>query len=103
MTDTIGSTLSSNQFTLPAGTYQFDGWSTANSVVNHQSKLYNVTDAADVLIGTNARVDSANMSSSIVRGQFTMQIQKHLSLDQDATQLETMEMLRHGEQKFTLM
>ena len=78
MTDTIGSTLSSNQFTLPAGTYQFDGWSTANSVVNHQSKLYNVTDAADVLIGTNARVDSANMSSSIVRGQFTIADTKNI-------------------------
>ena len=43
--------ISSNQFTLAAGTY-FISWSCpARAVGNHQSRLYNVTDAAEVAVG----------------------------------------------------
>jgi hypothetical protein len=75
-TDEIGSTLSSNQFTLPAGTYLCDATAPAYFVARHQAKLRNVTDSTDTLIGTseystNALADIAHTTSR-VRGKFTI-------------------------------
>lgn len=74
VTDTIGSTLSSNQFTLPAGTYDISAFCPALQVGNHKAKLYNVTDAADVLIGGTAtsRTTEINQTNSMIRGRFTI-------------------------------
>ena len=44
-------TLSSNQFTLPAGTYYMEWAAPASKVDAHQSFLYNVTGAAEVKRG----------------------------------------------------
>jgi len=43
--------ISSNQFTLAAGTYFISWKCPAYAVGNHQSRLYNVTDAAEVAVG----------------------------------------------------
>ena len=43
--------LSSNQFTLQAGTYFISAMAPVQSVVNHQIKLRNVTDSSDALFG----------------------------------------------------
>jgi hypothetical protein len=74
VTDTIGSTLSSNQFTLPAGTYDIDAIVPAFTVGLHKAKLYNITDAADTLQGTSAsaQASSSVFSYSVVRGRFTI-------------------------------
>lgn len=46
-------TLSSNQFTLPAGTYYIEWSAPAMQVHNHQTLLYNVTAATTVARGTS--------------------------------------------------
>lgn len=87
--DEIGSTLSSNQFTLPAGTY-FAEWSAPASLVNsHKTRLRNVTDSADVLIGQVAYAASAGgtvtMTHSHGSGRFTLAAQKTLELQHQCT------------------
>lgn len=52
VTDDIGSTLSSNQFTLPAGKYLIRASAPAFSCSQHQIRLQNITDATTALLGT---------------------------------------------------
>lgn len=72
-----GSSLSSNQITLPAGTYFIDAVSHVSFVGRHKAKLYNVTGAADLLIGSSGYVgypgtDHATSGESHVIGHFTL-------------------------------
>lgn len=46
------SSLTSNQFTLVAGRYVIDGTATAFQVNGHQTKIRNITDSTDVILGT---------------------------------------------------
>lgn len=72
LTDEITSTLGSNQFTLPAGTYYCEATAPAFGVTEHQAALYNVTDAAYVLKGSSELSNSGSTNCSIVRGRFTI-------------------------------
>lgn len=75
VTNTIsGASLSSDQFTLPAGTYWIQATLVARGCMLHKAKLYNVTDAADVLIGTTEETNNAvgYNTHSVVHGQFTI-------------------------------
>lgn len=69
-------TLSTNQITLQAGTYVYEIAAPAFFVDNHQAKLYNVTDTADVDLGTISKSSTANSggvtSISYVNGRFTI-------------------------------
>jgi len=56
----VGVTLSSNQFTLPAGKYLIEARSPVNSVNQHKCKLYNVTDSVDAIIGSSEYANSTN-------------------------------------------
>ena len=47
-------TLTANQFVLQAGTYLIEGVSPAFKVGGHRSKLRNVTDSTDAIMGRNA-------------------------------------------------
>ncbi|MCV0371875.1 tail fiber domain-containing protein [Filomicrobium sp.] len=58
--DSIGVTLSSNQFTLPAGTYLIDAVIHAYKTGASQALLYNVTDAAAALNGTTVLASPSN-------------------------------------------
>lgn len=80
--DEIGSTLSSNQFTLPAGTYEIRAMVPGFRCVSHKAKLYNVTDASDVLIGsaTIAEPTVNVMSTSLIAGRFTLAGSKTLAI-----------------------
>ncbi len=64
-----GASLGSNQITLPAGTFQIDAWAGAFNVGAHATKLYNVTDSADALIGstenTTTGADPTSTKSSV--------------------------------------
>lgn len=82
VTDEIGSTLSSNQFTLPAGTFYADIRCPAHRVDRHKAKLRNVTDGSDALIGTGAYCWSSDLtdSYSVVRGRFTLAAAKTLEV-----------------------
>jgi hypothetical protein len=51
--DQIGITLSSNQFTLPAGTYEIRAKAPAYSVLNHKARLQNITDSTTAIIGSS--------------------------------------------------
>jgi len=84
-------TLAGNQFTLAAGTYYVDGRAPAVSVSIHKAFIVNVTDAVDVVIGSNTLSgDTSQSTDSIVRGRFTIAATKvfelqHQSLGTRAT------------------
>lgn len=70
----IGS-LSSNRFTLPAGTYRCRITGTAYAVNRHKARLQNITDATTTLVGSNGYTNSAggaSLSLSIIDGRFTI-------------------------------
>jgi hypothetical protein len=64
-----GSSLLSNQFTLPSGTYRIFATAPAFGVNRHKGKLRNITDASDTLIGTNG---NAGHDFSTISGVFTI-------------------------------
>ncbi len=67
--------ISGNQITLQAGTYRFCISAPAYQPDEHQIKLYNVTDAADVKLGTpefNDQAAADAQTRSWVKGQFTI-------------------------------
>ncbi len=72
--DEIGITLASNEFALPAGTYDVFAVAPGFNVGVHKARLYNVTDAAEVVVGTNEGGSSVNniTTRSIVEGRFTV-------------------------------
>ena len=69
-----GASLSSNQITLPTGTYFVNGFVSSFYVDKHKSKLRNTTDSTDTLIGQVVRSDSTFYSggASIIIGRFTI-------------------------------
>ena len=65
--------ISSNQFTLQAGTYHVDASCCAVGVNNHSARIYNVTDSSTTLTGLANKNDEENVSDyAHVRGQFTI-------------------------------
>lgn len=74
--------LSSNQITLAAGTYRIRAQVPAYACGSHQAKLYNATDASDIILGTNdfASVGSVGHGYSIVEGRFTIAASKALEI-----------------------
>jgi hypothetical protein len=72
VTDEIGSTLSSDQFTLPAGTYWIEASAPATNVNAHKLALYNVSDTAYVLYGVNCGTNGAPEPTAHLHGRFTI-------------------------------
>lgn len=68
-----GASLSSNQVTLPSGTYKVTGTCPAysSSGAGHQAYLYNITDASVAVIGTSENC-SGNSTRSIIEGEMTI-------------------------------
>ena len=73
-TNTIGgASLAANQVTLPAGTYWCEIKVPAHNVDQHQARLYNVTGAAVLVIGTSESTSTSLIqTSSWIRGRFTL-------------------------------
>lgn len=83
MTNQIaGASLSANQITLPAGTYDVDACAIAYLVNNHIIKLRNISDSSDTLIGMSGRsqVGSGVNASSRMIGRFTIAATKVFEL-----------------------
>ena len=83
MTNEIsGASLSSNQVTLPSGTYYLHAGARGYTVNVNKLKWYNTSDSSDVLIGDQARSDSsANANAFVsVMGRFTISAQKTFEL-----------------------
>lgn len=72
VTDTIGSTLTSNQFTLPAGTYYFEAICPTLNTNSSQARLQNITDATTTLLGINCVTGTTAGGFGFVNGQFTI-------------------------------
>lgn len=78
-----GASLSSNQVTLPAGTYEFEGSVPLyGGTVTFKGQLFNVSDGVVVDNGTVEGTPStyAASSRSIMRGKFTLSASKVLSV-----------------------
>lgn len=80
MTDTIGSTLSSNQFTLPSGTYYIEAFAPVVNVNFHQARLQNITDSSTPLLGTNNYAGTNTGGLSTVCGLVTISATKTFEL-----------------------
>ena len=77
--------LSSNQITLPSGTYYIDAILNAGAVNNHKAKLRNTSDSSDTIIGTSeySASDSGGQlitTHSFVKGRFTIAAEKIFEL-----------------------
>ena len=66
--------ISSNQFTLGAGSYFIEASAPAYDVDRHQARLYNATTSSSVQVGSSAYADAANnvSNSSIVLARVTI-------------------------------
>ena len=67
--------ISSNQITLAAGTYECSIICPAYAVNRHQARLQNITDTSTTLIGTSMYMGVAagdGVSASIIKGTFTI-------------------------------
>lgn len=73
-----GSSLSSNRFTLPSGTYRIFASATGGAVGLHKAILYNITDSSTTLIGTSELNTTANtnLTRSFISGIFNIVSQK---------------------------
>ncbi len=72
-------TLAANQFTLKAGTYRIFASAPALECNEHQSRLYNVTDAAMEILGMSCWNDGGILKAStisVIQGRFTITTQK---------------------------
>ena len=92
VTDETGNvTLSSNQITLPAGTYRANIEAPVQRVLHCRARLRNVTDGTDVLLSnsiwTDNGVDSVQTASTIY-GQFTIGASKTLEVQHWGTETE---------------
>jgi hypothetical protein len=56
--------ISSNQFTLAAGTYQIDWNAPAYSVDTHASRLYNITDTSEVQVSQTGSANKYNAAAN---------------------------------------
>lgn len=82
----ITTTLSSNTFTLPTGTFIIQANAPANLTLRTQARLYNTTDSAVALTGTSMYCDSSIPSTvqSIITGTIVLAAQKTFRIEQNA-------------------
>jgi len=78
-----GASLSSNQITLPTGTYYINASAPAWQVAYNHVYLYNTTDSSVIIYGYNNYVNPTDgYGRSHVHGRFTLASQKVLELRQ---------------------
>ena len=77
-----GASLSSNQITLPSGTYFIHASAPAFMISQSRLRLRNITDSSTTLLGENNTADSSVASSciSFVIGRFTIASSKTFEL-----------------------
>lgn len=75
----VGS-LSSNQITLPAGTYIVHAWAPAYSVAGHRLRLQNITDTATILLGSSTYSVASTQSHAQLMGRFVLAGSKAIEL-----------------------
>jgi len=82
-----GASLSSNQITLPEGTYYIEASAPAFAVNKHRIKVRDITGAADLIIGTSERSEfgSGVVSSSDACGRFTLSVSSLIEIQHRCT------------------
>lgn len=77
-----GASLSSNQITLPAGTYRVKASAPSYNTARNRAWLYNVTDAVTTVLGTSeySGTTSAALVRSLVVGEFAIVGEKAFEL-----------------------
>lgn len=73
----VGASLASNKITLPAGDYIVNASAPANGVTRHQAWLYDTTGTADLVTGSNQKINSEissdeSTTESRISGAFTL-------------------------------
>ena len=85
----VGASLSSNQITLPVGTYWVDGSAPAFYTTTHQAKLYDTTGSADLILGTVEAEGTGEswgkQTRSFVQGRFTLGVESVIELQHRGT------------------
>ena len=72
-----GASLSSNQITLPSGTYFIYAFAPSHGSDRHTAKLRNTTDSSDTILGTSEYSPSGSTNSHcLIIGRFTISAQK---------------------------
>ena len=86
-----GASLSSNQITLPSGTYFLYATAPAYGVDTHKLKFRNITDSSDTLIGNNQRIADAldATTTAHISGRFTIAAQKTFELQHRCNTTDT--------------
>jgi len=83
LVDQIGINLSSNQFTLPAGTYEINASAPFFGCNRVKARLQNITDSTTTIMGTSEAGNSAaywTSQRSIIQGVFTIAASKVLEI-----------------------
>jgi hypothetical protein len=77
-----GASLSSNQITLPSGTYYATAFAMTRRSNQNKIRLYNTTDSSTALLGNSNRSGSGDVTTntSLVSGRFTISAQKVFEL-----------------------
>ncbi len=77
-----GASVSSNDVTLPAGTYIIDGYANAFRLNRHFLRWYNSTDASYIINGQSMFADANNEVQNLatISGRFTISAQKTFAL-----------------------
>ena len=84
--------ISSNQFTLQAGTYYIKAQACGINVNNHTAKIRNITDSSDTLIGNSNKTQPQgnNVSAyALVQGSFTIAAAKAFELQHRCSTTQT--------------
>ena len=84
--------ISSNQFTLQAGTYYIKAQDCGINVNNHTAKIRNITDSSDTLIGNSNKTQPQgnNVSAyALVQGSFTIAAAKAFELQHRCSTTQT--------------
>jgi len=76
-----GASITSNQITLPTGTYFVDGHVFLTNIGYGQTRLRNNTDNSTVMVGNNVYAEGYAGSLSPMSGRFTLSSSKTLSID----------------------
>jgi len=83
-----GASLSSNQFTLPAGTYEFEASAPAYFVENHKARLWNLTTSTEQSLGTTEYSGASGngcTTRSFIRSKFTLAVPTTLEIQHTAS------------------
>jgi hypothetical protein len=83
-----GASLTSNQITLPAGTYRVRAAAPVSRVQAHMAKLRNITAGADILLGTSGFAELAGSAYTVpseILGTFTLAVSSVLEIQHYCT------------------